>query len=984
MIASLFLLLCTFSLTSDSTDYGDIYNHTYLVKADSLKESRQYEQALTIYHKALREFNHSEKSQNHIATLILIGSLQTNMANYDSAFFYLDLAFSEYNKKNTSNNKLLSDLYLRKGQTLDRTYQPDSALYYHMNALELRLKIYDEISDEVAEVHEAIGDVYKWVLQDYFNAESHYLKALAIREKIHEYHKYEVLANNFYNLATTYRSKGEHEKAVTYGRQALFYLIKNNPDDNKKIANCYNAIANAFFDAAQFDQAITYYYKAIKLAPKNAKNTEKYYTNLGGAYMETEQYDSARIIVRKSLSLLHSKGENDSLNLALAYQQLGTTFITSDIDSTLTYYDLSLSYAAKQEFHEMKIYIDKAKLYRNFNQINEIKKYSDLALELVYRENLPAKIKDHTDALSLKAYSYEKLYHLENDTEYLYKALNIYKEIDQLLVLNREEVDREFDKLTQAKGYRSHYERALNCIYEINKHNKHDTLSDLFFVFMERNKGQILANELDKYLHYSTSNILQADTLFTKSKKLDEELHFLKARLNNEVQKKAEEHEINLLQGKIFNAERKLNTVNELLSIKYPKLMNISSQPTLDLTEVKQYLVKNNTALVEYFYGDSAIYIYSYNPSTKKSKIRKTNELLSLNESLDILLNIVSNPIDLTNLNKEFNSFVENSVNLYNKLISEEIDFLRENNELIIIADRKLAYLPFEVLVRDKPTDNDVNYKSLAYLLNRKIISYAFSANLLANGVIEREDYLNLQPKALVFSYSSDHQQEDAKGTQIMGTFNEAEEIKNNIETEIFSGKNATKQNFIKYGADFQIIHLAVHGESDHNNPLMGRLNFNSLNNNTSPFLYYYELMTMNLNAELAVLSACETGLGKFFDGEGVYNLTRAFQYAGCRSVVASLWRIDDMQTSKIMKYFYEEITEQKDISTVLRNAKLAYLQESDELLSHPRYWAGMYLSGQKSPIDLHKNSNPYRVLIFILISTFLFSSMIFLFQKLR
>ena len=123
-------------------------------------------------------------------------------------------------------------------------------------------------------------------------------------------------------------------------------------------------------------------------------------------------------------------------------------------------------------------------------------------------------------------------------------------------------------------------------------------------------------------------------------------------------------------------------------------------------------------------------------------------------------------------------------------------------------------------------------------------------------------------------------------------------------------------------------------------------------------FLHAYEIYNLPLQARLAVLSACETGVGELVKGEGVMSLARAFHYAGCPSVVTSLWKVDDEATAQLMQYFYENLANGKTKSTALREAKLSYLKNAPESKKHPLYWAGFVLIGDDSEIILQESRN--------------------------
>lgn len=118
--------------------------------------------------------------------------------------------------------------------------------------------------------------------------------------------------------------------------------------------------------------------------------------------------------------------------------------------------------------------------------------------------------------------------------------------------------------------------------------------------------------------------------------------------------------------------------------------------------------------------------------------------------------------------------------------------------------------------------------------------------------------------------------------------------------------------------------------------------------------LYAYEIYSLQLNAELAVLSACNTGSGKLQQGEGVMNLARGFSYAGVPGIVMSLWSINDISSAKIMGYFYTYLKAGYSKSEALQKAKLDYIQKADNLTANPYYWAGFVIIGNQHEISFN------------------------------
>jgi CHAT domain-containing protein len=183
----------------------------------------------------------------------------------------------------------------------------------------------------------------------------------------------------------------------------------------------------------------------------------------------------------------------------------------------------------------------------------------------------------------------------------------------------------------------------------------------------------------------------------------------------------------------------------------------------------------------------------------------------------------------------------------------------------------------------------------------------------------------------------------------------------------------ATERNFKIKAADYSIIHFAMHTLIDDEDPLKSKMIF-TLNNDSAEdgFLNNYEIYNLNLNADLAVLSACKTGLGKYNRGEGVMSLARGFMYAGVPTIIMTLWEIEDVSSAIIMNYFYKRLKEKVKVSDALRDAKITYLDNSDVVRSHPYFWAAYVQIGDNSPI-ITRSTNNYIVypivLLFLIIA---------------
>ena len=158
--------------------------------------------------------------------------------------------------------------------------------------------------------------------------------------------------------------------------------------------------------------------------------------------------------------------------------------------------------------------------------------------------------------------------------------------------------------------------------------------------------------------------------------------------------------------------------------------------------------------------------------------------------------------------------------------------------------------------------------------------------------------------------------------------------------SKVFIRKEATEEALRKYGSDYTYLHFATHGQFNPEFPLQSALLLTP-DSHYNGMLSVNKIYSLNLTAEMVTLSACETGLSKIANGDDLVGLTRGFLYAGSSSIVASLWKVDDVATAQLMTRFYKEM-DRTDKREALRTAQL----ETKKKYTHPYYWASFQLTG--------------------------------------
>ncbi len=295
--------------------------------------------------------------------------------------------------------------------------------------------------------------------------------------------------------------------------------------------------------------------------------------------------------------------------------------------------------------------------------------------------------------------------------------------------------------------------------------------------------------------------------------------------------------------------------------------------------------------------------------------------------------------------------FVETGTRLYSYLIAPVENWLSQR--VVIIVDKSLGYIPFDLLLKEKP-DIAYHYRDHHYLLQDHALSYNYSARFWMD--MRRRPSA---PKMEMLAMAPDFPEADPGHSAVSGLrsgftklyYNEAEvrEINHVIPGKIWIGREATKDNFIRYCGQYPIIHLATHSTANDDQGDYSFLVF-SHRGNGDDHLLANEIYNLDLRAELVTLSACETGLGELKYGEGIISLARAFSFAGAKSIVSSLWSVNDKSTPAVMSGFYRNIKAGMPKDVALQKAKLDFIAARGHADAHPFYWGGFICVGDMQP----------------------------------
>ncbi len=421
----------------------------------------------------------------------------------------------------------------------------------------------------------------------------------------------------------------------------------------------------------------------------------------------------------------------------------------------------------------------------------------------------------------------------------------------------------------------------------------------------------------------------------------------------------------------IFAANKEREELNHMLEEEYADYYNLKYSKNMLSAEEIQQQMDDDEAIFEYVIvdpdkesgketdADTTSQLYTFLITKEKLIFQRKSIEENTQESIENVFSFMSSSAYLFTKNSDSKAFCTASNKLYNLLVAPyEKELLNKN--LVFIPDGQLNYISFDGLLMSLPdTSKTINFSKLDYLIKDYNINYANSANILFQNRGLRKKLSN---KTLAFAPEYDSRKfEMSNDTFILaplpGVQKEVSSIASTVKTKIFRGKDATEQNFRANSKHYDILHLAMHAYINDSQPAFSRLAFSpslpgeEKDINEDGWLNTSDIYTLELNARLAVLSACNTGVGKLRKGEGMMSLARGFLYAGCPSIIMSLWEVEDKSGTHIMSSFYKNLKKGKTKDQALRLAKLEYLNQSNSRLAHPHYWMSFKSIGDNSQI---------------------------------
>ncbi len=740
------------------------------------------------------------------------------------------------------------------------------------------------------------------------NAISSYEKAWQIFQK-NKLSDYDIIEFCLKPLGNLYTKIGDYDNAENIIKQ-YYFLVETNKNQEVKTAAILN-LSNVYQNSGRINNAIDLLKISIKSEKLSNPQKGNFWNNLGSNYLIINDISKAKKAFETAINFLKSD-KNQTENLSNVFSNLSNIYANeNNFKLANSYSDKAIELLYKSKNNDpkkvAKLSLDYAYILfkeQNYNKSsliiskvfsNLISNYSNKKSILPNQKSLYA---DNVllDALELQAEIFAKQNLPKKALESYKLSFYIDDLCDNLLLF-------ENSKIINQVRVRNRAEKCIAIYKKLFQSEKNQSYLEAAFLLSDKTKSGVLQS-------YLTNN----KSISEAEKKLKIELQ----NINNEIVK--EQQKLNYADlDKLNNLIQKQNQTMLLLKLKKSnksKKTNIA----LQLQDLFVKLNKDKACLVEYFVGQNSIYSFA----------------LSDNK-------IVLNEIEYSEINKnkiiKFIDYFANSdaisndisgYNLAGNSVYQMLKLPKTNRKnLIVIPDGLLNFVPFDALITKTSTTS--NFAKMNYLMNVFAIAHNNSASfyLDANELSNKSSVLGIFP---VF-----------EKTDFELTFSKTEmkAIKQNFEGKFFENSNANFKNFQSNANQFSILHLSTHADSG-DTEIPATIKFYDQN------ILYSELYNLQLNPDLVVLSACQTGIGKLYKSEGAMSVARGFQFAGAQNLLFSLWKVNDFTTSVLMADFYKNIKNKMSFFEANQKSKKDFLdfESISNAKKSPYYWSAFVYYG--------------------------------------
>ncbi|EDP72554.1 hypothetical protein FBALC1_15672 [Flavobacteriales bacterium ALC-1] len=878
--------------------------------------------------------------------------------------------------------------------TVERKYEEGKRLFIKTDSIYQKLKIYDKVI--ASKVNTSVCLFLLWQPPE--------IQKVPI-EQAFEYVQYlgddHIDVARLYDHYSRYKYKAQAFEDAKYFKLKAFKIFNylrhdQEPGIQKERFNNLLNLASIEQKLFNYDKAEELYLNGLNIAKENQYDTATIYSSLLNLYLVDEKYNKLEKLLQKEGIKSYSKEDTPlfdvfgiestkasyytitkqydlALKTLLDFQEFVATsnynkhisdeFIKRRLSHV--YYDMGnyekvINLLVSVDINDKnwinRFNSDRLKiLAQSYYNIGKTKKSISMITEAIAlnfdTQNSPADFHSEVEinkakfknlallkALTVKGDLSKQIYESTTDEDYLNIAMNSYQNVHELIKIIGSLSEE--DKFMSNEEFKSFYESLLD-LYHHNWQSTQD--SNTFFKALsvcDESKNVTILSEIKSIKQSQLQKSIPKKIL----KKEEALLKFL-----DSVQSIFHSRSHIKLEILKDSVEQEFDRFKKKLKIVAPNYYDVRYGNGKPIEQQIKTRFKNDN-LIEFFFGNKAIYIFNVNGELLQF------DKITITDSLKYNINTVVRSLQ----NRNAKMFKKSSIIIYKRLFEKYIDLNKKNK---VILDGELHLLPIESLW--------VPSKEGSHFLIEDI------SVVRLNSITQNFTSQIGQTKTLLFAPFATH--DGFNKTKLSSSKYEVNRINEILNGNVYLDEKANKDKFVEDASNARLIHLATHSSINKEAPLNSKIYFYD-NSNLEPsqkYLKLEELYALKLNSDLVTLSACETGIGKEVKGKGVISLSNAFAFSGVKSTVMSLWKVPDQETSILMVSFYENLNKGQDKDEALRNAKLHYLKSTDdEMLKHPFYWSGFVISGDVSAIETQSNN------IIIVLGILLLLVLIFLGRK--
>ncbi len=933
--------------------------------AFSLHQMGQYESAQQILLEAqqLGESVFSEPHRLKAQTAEYLAMAYKELGDEDSLQYYVARAEILYLEVLDSTDKILGIFYNNVGVLLNESGDLDRSEFYYEKALNVLIPI-------LGENHSIIGTIYNNLSSIYADRRA-FRDAIAYSQKsieiaqaadnphrelqatynkgsylfiISEYDQGIPLLNRARELCTVHLGtdhimmshildmlsevtvqQQNYDLASNQALQSLQIKSSFYGDEHIEIARSYYALANVTQKAGNNEEALEYALKAIALRKKLLRpdhiDLAHSYHQAGDIYQQTGESHLAERMYRQALDIYQQNPYSHSWRLD-TYTRLGDLYRhLGSYPASIKFYHEGLSALMIDPSASNPLQSDNLLFAPNL-----ILCYQGLMQShfLQYQLN-PETHQDHLDSA---------LYFIRLGT-------------DQLIM----ETGQSFGEaaaLIWSNYSTPFYGSAIQVAFAAYERTNKIQDIELGWEIINRIKYQALRQALQQ--QDATKYAGLPDSILESEKLLKSEIsHLRSGNYANDTITSLQ------LSAKEIEYQKLLLELEQ----KYPRYHELKYNQSIPGLDEIQSATTDSTQLLQYLFGEGFFYVIGISQDSVFFVERETDGLAEIHSQVDSMLGAMQT--------QDCSTFSKHSLSLSESFLKPFLD--SGKSDVIIIPHDFLYRINFEFLVGARGGEY-CQFSELDFMIEKHLFRYLYlSEELLTSSTdsYEKDRILAVAPD---FSHNNARNKHpDTASAEMSGNTRlsslpwatrTVERIGQSFQGKTLQGSDATEENVKREIGRYRILHFGTHAEMNNSDPMLSRLFMqpSSSSHAEDGYLYTHEIYGLPMDASLVSLTACETGLGKLQNGEGMLSLARAFRYAGCPSVSMSLWKIDDQSSAEIMEMFYLNLEKGKTKDLALQDAKLAFLKNNPPEFANPLYWAGMIIIGDNTPLNLAGSSN--------------------------